>query len=258
MRKTMMIAAVLIAGMLLWTGVALAEDAPTAQTVSLSSMTPPQLEAQGDQLRKERNYVEAIRYYNAALKKDPKNTMLWNKVGVLQLRTSHYREAEGAFLKALKYDGKNSHALNNLGVIAYSQKNYGKAAKFYKKALAIQEANATYHCNLGTAWFMQDKLDRAMAEYARAVELDPEVFLKTSQAGSVARIATAEDKAKYEFMLARLFAQRGDLDNCLHWLQLAKEDGYNVKDVYKEKDFANVRQDPRLTQIVPPPASTGY
>src|SRR5581483_8577246 len=258
MKKALLVVGILL---LLLSQVRVAKAMPTdgEQQASLSVMTVAELETKADSLRAQRDFLESIRYYKEALKREPKNAQLYNKMGIAELRLDHYQAAETAFQKSIKLNDKSSHAYNNLGVVYFTRKNYGKAIKYYKKALAVEENNATYHIHLGTAWFSDNKVDRAMAEYSRAIELDPEVFMKSNQGGSAARIVNSEDKAKFEFMLAKLFAQRGDWDNCFHWLQKAKEDNYgSMKDVYKEAEFAKVRQDPRLAQIVPPPAQAGF
>jgi tetratricopeptide (TPR) repeat protein len=160
---------------------------------------------------------------------------------------------------SVKLNNKNADALNNIGALAYTNKNYGRAVKFYKKALALDETNASYHSNLGTVWFDQKKYERAVAEYVRAIELDPEVFLKSNTPGSVARVLNSDDRANYEFTLAKAYASRGDNERCFQWLMKAKEDGYkNLDSVYKDAEFSKLRQDPRLAQIVPPPAAAGY
>ena len=65
---------------------------------------------------------------------------------------------------------------------------------------------------------------------------------------------SAEDRAKYAFFLARMYASRGDLERCLEWLKKAKEEGYkNMADVYKQAEFTSIRQDARLAEVVPPP-----
>jgi len=226
---------------------------------SMANMNAAQLESQADALRRQKDYAEAIRYYKAAMLKEPKNSMLQNKAGVAELLRGNNAGAEVYFQKAVKLDSKNADALNNIAVSAYFRKNYSRAVKFYKKALAVDETNATYHSNLGTAWFSWNKLDHAVVEYTRAMELDPEVLVRSTHGGVIAQVSSVEDRARYAFVLAKLYAQHGDWERCFRCLQKAKEDGYkNMKDVYKDAEFAKLRQDPRLAQIVPPPAAAGY
>ena len=55
-------------------------------------------------------------------------------------------------------------------------------------------------------------------------------------------------------MLAKIYAKRGDVDQCLQCLKKAKEEGYrSMANVYKEEEFSRLWQDQRLNQIVPPP-----
>jgi len=224
-------------------------------SLPMSQMTVAQLEARGDILRMQKNYEESIRYYNVGLQRQPKNAVLYNKIGIAELQIGQLSSAEYHFTRAVKFDSKYAQAFNNIGVIAYMQKNYGRAVKYYKKALALSEANASIHSNLGTAWFAQNKLERAIAEYTRALELDPEVLLRSTHGGVSAKISSPEDRAKYSYVLAKLFAKRGDIERCLECLRKAKEEGFhNLTDVYRDEEFATIRQDARLAELIPPPA----
>jgi len=257
MKKLVVMMAILMAASA-WTWADEAAGADS-QSTSMSAMSATELTQQGDVLRAKHDYAEAMRYYQAALKKDATNSNLYNKMGMTEWRRENLTAAAKNFDMSVKLNSKNADALNNIGALAYTTKNYGKAVKFYKKALALDESNASYHCNLGTVWFDQKKYDRAMAEYSRAIELDPEVFLKSNQPGSVARVLNSEDRGAFEYTLAKAYAGRGDWDRAFHYLAKAKEDGYkNLKDVYKDAEFAKLRQDPRLAQIVPPPAAAGF
>jgi tetratricopeptide (TPR) repeat protein len=181
--------------------------------------------------------------------------VLYNKLGLAELQTGDRHSARSHFDKAAKLNPKYAEAVNNIGAADYLQKNYGRAARYFKKALALQETNASYHANLGAAWFAENKLDRAIAEYTRAVELDSDVFRSQAMAGISAQIASPEERARYQYMLAKIYAQRGDVDRCLECLKKAKEEGYrNLGNVYKDKEFASVVQDVRLGTIIPAPA----
>jgi Flp pilus assembly protein TadD len=222
--------------------------------VALGSMTVNELETTADNLRAQKDYREAIRYFKVALSKEPKNAVLYNKLGISQMQLGDYRGSRSSFEKAIKLDAQYSDAFNNLGAVAYVQKKYDKAAKQFKKALALDETRATFHVNLGAAWFAQGKMDRAVTEYTRAFELDPDVLGENSKAGVIAQISTPEERARYDYMLAKIYARRGDVERCLQCLKRAKEGGYpDMEKVYKDPEFASLRQDARLSEVVPSP-----
>jgi tetratricopeptide (TPR) repeat protein len=110
--------------------------------------------------------------------------------------------------------------------------------------------------NLGAAWFSQKKLDRAVAEYTRAVELDPNALKQESRVGITAQIASPEERARYSYMLAKIYAKRGDVDGCVQCLKKAKEEGYrDLANVYKDEDFSRMRENPKLQEVVAPPTA---
>ncbi len=229
-------------------------QAQSSSNVSMDSMTSPQLEAAADAARSQKDYFMAERYLVKAISKDRKNAVLYNKLGLTQMKDNDMQSARANFQKAAKLDSKYADALNNIGAIDYLQKNYGAAAKQFKKAVALEETRASFHVNLGAAWFGQKKLEGAINEYARALELDPMALEASSKAGVTALISP-EERAKYSFMLAKIYAKQGDLDRCIQCLRKAKEEGYTqLANVYRDEEFASVRHDSRLSEVVPLPA----
>jgi Tfp pilus assembly protein PilF len=227
--------------------------------------TAQELERQGDLLRGNKMFVDAIEYYKAALEKTPqssrdrteqaaqraKASVLYNKMGIAELQLQRYDESRKAFERAIKLSKLYAEAYNNLGVSWYMRKNYGKAAKFYRKAIELKEEMALAHNNLGTAYFARKEYPKAMAEYARALELDPDILDTTSRTGVAMRMSSPQDQAAYQFMIARLFAQLKDPDRCLLYLQKAIEGGYTkVKEVYKDQAFTEIRKDPRFGVVM--------
>lgn len=227
---------------------------PQQTKVAMDSMTVAQLDEAGDEARALKDYERAISCFERAISKDRKNAALYNKLGLVELKKGDSRAARNAFRKAVKYNPKFAEAINNLGAVDYTQRRFGAAAKQFQKALALDETRASFHVNLGAAWFGQKKLERAMAEYARALQLDPEVLNKLVQAGVTAQIASPEERARYSYMLAKIYAKRGDAEQCLHCLKMAKEQGYrDLANVYKDEEFAGLLNDKRLAEIVPAP-----
>jgi len=224
------------------------------QGKAMSAMTVAELERAGDDARAQKDYLTAIEYFKVALRRDPKNAVLFNKMGMARLKKGDMYAARSDFQKAVKLNPKYANALNNIGAVDFAHKKLGSAVKHFKKAVALEETTATFHVNLGAAWFAQNKLERAFVEYARALELDPEVLNSSARAGVVAQMATPEERAKYSYLLAKIYARRGDLENCLRCLRKAKEDGYReLANVYRDEEFASLRQDTRLSEVVPPP-----
>ena len=223
------------------------------QATASGAMTVAQLEKAGDQARAAKQYEDARDYFKAAIRKDSKNPVLYNKLGLTYLRMSDLRNAESSFQKAVKHDSKYADAVNNIGAVYYMRKHYGGATKHFKKAVALDETRPSFHVNLGASWFAQKQLDRAIAEYARALELDPDA-LNSGNTGVTAQISSPEERARYAFMLAKIFASRGDAEMCIKNLRKAKEEGFHeMANVYKDAEFASVRNDPRLAEIVPAP-----
>lgn len=223
---------------------------------NMQSMTVAELEKAADLARARKEYDKAILYFQTALRKDRKNSVLYNKLGLAQLKNNDLRSARGSFESAVKLNSKFADAVNNVGAVDYMNKNYGAAAKRFKKAVALDETRASFHVNLGVAWFSQKKLDRALAEYTRALELDPEALKQESRAGVVAQISSPEERARFSYMMAKIYAKRGDVDGCLQCLRKAKEEGYrDLANVYKDEDFSRMRENPKLHEVVAPPTA---
>lgn len=229
-------------------------DAPDPANVDMKAMSVAQLEKAGDVARSQKDYALAIKYFEAALKKDRKNAVIYNKLGLAHLKNNELKAARTSFEKATKANSKYAEAINNMGAVDYMNKNYGRAAKYFKKAAALDEGHPTYHVNLGAAWFSQKKFDRAIAEYIRAMEIDPDAFRQESKIGIAAQISSPEERAQYSYALAKAYAKRGDLEGCLECLKKAKEQGYrSMANVYRDEEFSRMRDNPRLQEVVPVP-----
>jgi tetratricopeptide (TPR) repeat protein len=229
---------------------------PRQDQANVSGMSVAELEKAADEARSRKDFVTAIIYLRAAARRDRNNATLYNKIGLAELKLDNYRGARADFEKATKKNPRYAVAVNNIGAAEYLMKNYGGAAKYFKKAVALEETSATFHVNLGAAWFSQKKLEQAIAEYTRAMELDPAAFQNESKVGITAQIASPEERAQYSYLLAKIYAKRGDVENCLQCLKKAKEDGYrNMANVYKDEEFSQLRDNPRLQEVVPPPVA---
>jgi len=213
--------------------------------------TSAALEQEGDRLRGEKLYLDSLDYYRAALAKKANDAPLLNKIGIAELMMERYRDARKAFERAIRSDQQFADAYNNLGVVFYKGKKYGSAIKEYEKAIAKDGSSASFYSNLGAAYFSKRDFEPAVAAYQHALELDSEVFARTSRAGVQAQLPSPEDRARYDYTVAKLYAKMGFSDESLEYLRKAMEAGYkDLKNVYKDVEFAQLRKNPRFTELM--------
>ena len=151
----------------------------------------------------------------------------------------------------MRLDPKLASAYNNRGVILYEEKKYGAAVKEYRRAIAIDSTSASFFSNLGAALFAKKEFEKAIVAYQHAVQLDPDVFERTSRGGVQAQLPSPQDRARYDYTVAKLYAKMGFFDRSLEYLKKALGEGYkDFKNVYKDSEFAELRKDKRFTELV--------
>jgi tetratricopeptide (TPR) repeat protein len=223
---------------------------PNAVTPPSPTASAEDLEKEGDALRARKEYLDALDYYHAAMKKSDSAT-LHNKAGIALLQMNRYPEARKEFQQALKMDKDYADAHNNLGATYYQLRRFGSAAGEYRKAVKLNDLKASFHSNLGIAYFAMKDLDRGAKEYARALELDPHIFDPQASGGVSIKLAATGDRAAINYVLAKMFGQRGDAERCRLYLSKANEEGYpRVKDALKDNEFAELRKDPEFVNFV--------
>jgi tetratricopeptide (TPR) repeat protein len=215
------------------------------------SASAQDLERRGDELRAEKMFVDALDYYRAAIKKKPDSSQLYLKAGMAELLMNRLVESGKDFERAIKLDARNAVAHNNLGVVYYKLHKYPKAVKQYEKALQLVPDDASFYNNLGAAYFSLKQFEKAVEAYNRAVQLDPDILDRTARNGVQAQMSSPEDRAHYDYVMAKLYAKLGIPDKSLTFLRRAMEDGYKkIDDVYKDDEFATLRKDPRFTELM--------
>jgi len=219
--------------------------------------TVQELELKADTLRAEKDYLDSVDYYRAALQKGD-TASLHNKMGVALLQLSKYTEARKEFERAIKLNNGAAEAHNNLGVTYYVNRQYGSAVKEYRRAIKLNDDSAPFHSNLGSAYFSRKDFDKATKEYARAMQLDPTIFDPTPSGGVSVKLATQGDRAYFHYVIAKMYGSKGDEEHCRLYLSKANEEGYpRVRDALKDEEFAGLRKDPTFIDFVrslkPPP-----
>jgi tetratricopeptide (TPR) repeat protein len=228
--------------------------APYARTESTAKLDKATVahraEERGDLARARKENEVAVAYYQEAIHASRQNATLYNKLGIVQLQLRERGAARKNFAQAAKLDPELVSPINNLGAVALMDRNYKLAVDYFKQALAKDESVAATHLNLAESWMGMGELDHAMTEYSRALELDADI-LTTTDEGVIAQIATPQQRARVSYMIAKAYIKRGNVDGALASLAKARDlHYYELKQVYSDKDFTLLWNDPRLAKIV--------
>ncbi|HVN18303.1 MAG TPA: tetratricopeptide repeat protein [Dongiaceae bacterium] len=212
------------------------------------------LESRADELHAQKLYFDAIDYYRAALGKLTASTdraKVLNKICRTQLVMTRWKEGQKSCQQAIKADHTIPDPYNNLGVAFYEERRYGAAIKQYHKAISLDADAASFYSNLGAALFSKKDFEESAKAYQHALELDPDVFERSSRQGVQAQVPRPEDRARYDYTVAKLYAKMGFSERSLEYLRKAMEEGYkDMKNVYTDVEFAGLRKDKRFTELM--------
>ena len=214
--------------------------------------TPQLLEMQADILRARRFPVDAMNFYNYAIARGGNVPALLNKLGLTELELKNVELARAYFKRALKLNPKDANAWNNLGAVEYLDRGASTSVMDYKKAIKLDKRDAVFHANLATAYFEVQDYKGARREMGSALKLDPDIFDSRLGTGGVqAHVLTSEDRERFAFEMARMYAQNDLQDQMLHSLAMASEAGMDVqREMRKDPVLAKFENDPRVVVLV--------
>lgn len=216
-----------------------------------STASPETLETAGDVLRARRFPEDALDYYMYAIQRGGKEVPLLNKMGITELELSRPERARAYFQRVVKLKKKSSEGWNNLGAVEYLDGQDSSAIYDYNRAIKLNKKSASYHSNLATVYLERKDFSGARKQFSIALNLDPDIFEHQDTSGVVARMLTSDDHARFCFEMARLFAERGDDLNMLHYLAMSSEGGFDVLDAMdRDSVLVHYRKDPRVLLLV--------
>jgi tetratricopeptide (TPR) repeat protein len=148
-------------------------------------------------------------------------------------------------------DKNFASAVNNYGTVEYEKKHYGKSIGLYKKAIVMRPEMPTLYSNLGYAYFCNKEYPEALTSFEKALALDPTVFDRKVNGGSVVQQRSTPDPGLFYFFVAKSFAQKGDAEHAAHYLKLARDDGYaGLLTAQTDPVFAKVIKDPGVQEVL--------
>jgi tetratricopeptide (TPR) repeat protein len=212
---------------------------------------PVSLEMRGDIFMARKQYREAIETYSEGAAKDP---VLRNKMGIAYHQMLDLEHARKCYEQALKLKSDYFEAINNLGTVYYARKSYRRAISWYNRALKVDAESprsASVYMNRGTAWFSRKQYQKAMDDYQTAVRLEPDIFEHHGTFGQILEERSVEERAKYHYYLAKLYAKQGRNELAIQNLRKALEEGYkDKKKLDEEPDFAGLKDLPDFQSLL--------
>ena len=242
---------VLVTGLAFQTGTPVRNSAiPQATASNQSSAASAQItpEMRGDIMMARKMYRDALDYYKPGA---DKSAVLANKTGIAYHQLLDLNDAKKYYDRAVKLNPRYAEAINNLGTIYYARKSYRRAVEEYKKALRITPDSASILSNLGTAYFARKDYENASKAYQQALTLDPEVFERRSTQGTLLQDQSVEERARFHYYLAKTYAQAGTKDRALLYIRKALEEGFKDRNKFiKEPEFAALQDDPEFQELL--------
>ncbi|MGB9605596.1 MAG: tetratricopeptide repeat protein [Bryobacteraceae bacterium] len=169
--------------------------------------------------------------------------VILNKIGIAYHQLHELDTARQYYERAVKLNPRYAEAINNIGTVHYAQKNYRRAISQYKKALKISPESASIYSNLGTAYFARRNYKEASKAYAKALELDPDVFEHRSTYGVLLQERNVEERARFHYYLAKVYAQAGMNERALLYIRKALEEGFKDRRKFiEEPEFAGLQE----------------
>jgi tetratricopeptide (TPR) repeat protein len=241
---SVVVAAVVTGGWLFGQGGASPMDAGKTSVPQTAAPDRPVItpELRGDIFMAKKQYREAIEAFHQGPPNDP---VLYNKAGIAYHQLLQLDSALKSYQQAVRLKKDYVEAINNIGTVYYARKNYRRSISYYRRAIKIapnELRSASVYSNLGTAYFARKQYKEATDAFQTAMTLDPEVFEHHSNYGVLLEERNVEERAKYHYYVAKMYAKNGRTDMALQYLRKALEEGFKEKSqIAKDPEFASMR-----------------
>jgi tetratricopeptide (TPR) repeat protein len=212
---------------------------------SANVVTP---EMRGDIFMARKMYREAAEAY----KEGPKDSaVLLNKTAISYHQMQELAMAERYYRLAIRVNPQYAEAINNLGTVYYARKSYRRAIGEYKKALRLNPKSGSFWSNLGVGYFARKDYKRAAEAWQEALTLDPNVFETRGTQGVLLQERNVEERAKFHYSLAQMYAKKGMNDRALLYIRRALEEGFKErKKIEEDPAFAELKELPEFKELL--------
>lgn len=131
---------------------------------------------EGDELRKQQRYSQALQAYEEALRMDPRNFYAWNGKGTTLYNQGNYKKALGAYQRATEIDPGNPIVWVSAGLVLNRLQRYQQALVHFERALSFDPHFVAAWNGKADAQLDMNMPEAALASYEQALTYDPNSF----------------------------------------------------------------------------------
>ena len=131
---------------------------------------------EGDELRKQQRYSQALQAYEEALRMDPRNFYAWNGKGTTLYNQGNYKKALEAYQRATEIDPGNAIVWVSAGLVLNRLQRYQQALVHFERALALDPQYVAAWNGKADAQLDMNMPEEALATYEQALTYDQNSF----------------------------------------------------------------------------------
>ena len=170
------------------------------------------------------NFGEAIAEANWILVKDPKSLFALSVLMSGYMGMDQYDKSIEAGKRMLLIEDRIASVYNMMGENYKSKKEYEKAIEYYSKGINLAPTDMVARNNLCICYLKVDNIPKALSVTLESVNIDKENSFAL-------------------YILARVYARKGDSENAINWLKkaIAKKDKFK-DEAKRESDFSKLQK----------------
>ena len=143
------------------------------QALSMDSKNPDVLRFLGIIYAQRKDYTQALKYLEAAIKVNPQNGIAHSNLGNVLFELRQFENALNAYDKAIQLAPGYAEAWSNKGNALYELQRYEEAIAHHDRAIALHPAYVEAWSNKGNALYELELYEEALGHHDRAIALNP-------------------------------------------------------------------------------------
>lgn len=168
---------------------------------------------EGDNLYNNKNYINAIEYYNQSIKLNPNNVKSIYRRGRSYEEIGKYKKAYDDYMKVITIDKKYTSAYLSIAIYHHRNSDFLLSESYSKKAIKINSDLYLAHYWLGRSYQNQGNFNEAMKSFNNSISLNKNFPENYFYKGIIFLSLNDSNKACKNFLISKSlnFVESSDL-----------------------------------------------